>query len=318
MKIKSIIFALVALMSFTMISCSEEENETAYYLYFDVDPSSATITVNGSTYSSSTKYYSGDEAAWEVSADGYTTQTGTAVFLTADKTVTVTLVADSSGDTGSGDTGSGDTGDAVESLSGTDYYVFSLDSESYATIESNVIEDMRPDDIDMTIYVWDDTYTAGTTTGPNSYGVIEDWSSFTVSTVGWSGLGLCVVDSSLGGTKTVDLTGITEDYTLHIAMKSTDNASHLLTLVGGDGDTGGVAIGSSVYEDNGTYFTPYTDITRDGEWNEIEIPMSVFFDAGLTYRENTAQTGNVYYFLSGGTSGVGLEYDAFFIYKKAE
>ncbi|MFI3239579.1 MAG: hypothetical protein R3Y22_03180 [Bacteroidales bacterium] len=315
MKIKSIIFALIALMSFTMVSCSEEETEATYYLYFTVDPSDVTITVNGSTYSSSTQYYSGDEAAWTVSKDGYTTQTGTAVFLTSDKTVTVTLVATSTPGVTPGVT---PDADAVASLAGTDYYVFALDSESYATIESKVIDDMRPDDIDMTIYVWDETYVAGTTTGPNFYGVIEEWSAFEVSTIGWSGLGLCVVADTEGGTKTVDLTGITEDYTLHIAMKSTDTATHLLTIVGGDGDLGSIAIGSSDFVDNGTTFVPAYDFSRDGEWNEIEIPMSEFFDAGLTYRENTAQTGNVYYFLSGGTSGTDLEYDAFFIYKKAE
>ena len=95
-------------------------------------------------------------------------------------------------------------------------------------------------------------------------------------------------------------------------MKSTDNASHLLTI-GGDTDIN-VCIGSTPFEDKGTLYQPVADFARDGAWHLIEIPMSTFFDLGLAYTQPTS--GNVVAFLSGGTTGTKLEVDAIFFYKK--
>ncbi len=193
-------------------------------------------------------------------------------------------------------------------LNGSDYYLFALDAVTYETISSKVVEDMRTDDMNTVIYVWESTYTAKTASGPNFFGEVEGWTALEVASVGWSGLGLCILSAESGGTKTVDLTDIynnAADYTFHIAMRSTDTYTHTLKLVGSDGNETSITIG-----DGGT-----TNFTRDGEWQEIEIPMTTFTGLGLIYREG-GQTGNVLCILSGGVAGTTLEFDACFIYKK--
>ena len=107
-----------------------------------------------------------------------------------------------------------------------------------------------------------------------------------------------------------------EEYTLHLAMKSTDNASHLLFLDGTSG-SGKVCIGSAAFVDNGTTYQPYTNFTRNGDWGEIEIPMSYLINQGLVYGNNNPKGLNVFGFLSGGQTGTMLQFDAAFIYKKA-
>ncbi|HEY6915659.1 MAG TPA: hypothetical protein VI413_13370, partial [Paludibacter sp.] len=57
------------------------------------------------------------------------------------------------------------------------------------------------------------------------------------------------------------------------------------------------------------------DFARDGEWHEIEIPMSTFKTMGLSY-SNFVSDPNIISFLSGGVTGKTLDLDAVFIYKK--
>lgn len=107
-----------------------------------------------------------------------------------------------------------------------------------------------------------------------------------------------------------------EEYTLHLAMKSTDNASHLLFLDGTSG-SGKVCIGATAFVDNNITYQPYANFTRNGDWGEIEIPMSYLTGQGLVYGNNNPKGLNVFGFLSGGQTGTMLQFDAAFIYKKA-
>lgn len=203
------------------------------------------------------------------------------------------------------------------SLEGSDYYLFFLDPTSEAKIANKITQDCRPDEGSIQLQVWENTYTAATISGPNFYGEVESWPALSVTGgAGWSGMGICVVTPTYGGSKTVDLTGITREHTFHIAMRSRDTKTHCLTLLGADNsDKGSIAIGATDFNDNGVITKVYTDFKRDGEWHEIEIPMSVFFDRGLIYRNNK-QNSNVVTFLSGGDAGTSLQFDAMFIYKK--
>jgi len=193
---------------------------------------------------------------------------------------------------------------------GSNYHLLYLDEETFATLpEGSVTKDFRSDDLNNFLYVWNSTYTSPTSAGPNWNGVIGEYLSFEVTSVGWSGLGFA---SPAGSPK--DMSGITSEFTFHIACKTTNAATHMFGFDGGNGIGAKVAIGATPFVDNGVATEAYTDFARDGQWHMVEIPMSVLFEKGLRYPEPF--TGNVFFLLSGGVTGTNISMDAIYFYKK--
>ena len=201
------------------------------------------------------------------------------------------------------------------SLEGTDYFVFQMGGQAAEQIADRIVADFRPNDNDKNLWVWENTYNAGETSGKNFYGEAEGWVSLQVTSVGWSGCAYACDDLNELN-KLAAIMDAPGDYYLHLAMKSTDNASHLLFLDGTSG-SGKVCIGSAAFVDKGTTYQPYTNFTRNGDWGEIEIPMSYLINQGLVYGNNNPKGLNVFGFLSGSQTGTMLQFDAAFIYKKA-
>ena len=203
------------------------------------------------------------------------------------------------------------------SLKGKEYYLFQLDETSAAKLKGRIKADLRVDDTNSFLYVWEETYAAGEATGKNFYGEAEGWPSLKVAnSKGWSGMGINVQAGKFNDLNA--MAAIMADpsaYYFHIAMKSTDNATHLIELDGTTGK-GKVAIGSADFEDNGVVTKPTADFTRNGSWGEIEIPMTTFINQGLVYGSNNTAAVNVLVFLSGKVDGTMLQFDACFIYKK--
>lgn len=199
-----------------------------------------------------------------------------------------------------------------KSLEGSNYYPIILDGISAAAIESKIVADFRPNEENTFLYVWDGTYTEGSSTGPNFFGEVEQWTSLVVGTAGWSGAGFFTSNATaLNQLQTV--TANADDYYLHIGIKSRDNATHVFGL---DGQSNvRFAIGSTTFIDGNNQYVPIADFTRDGEWQEIEIPMSTLKTMGLLYSTDMGDK-NVMYVLSGPVTGVTLDLDAVFIYKK--
>lgn len=200
------------------------------------------------------------------------------------------------------------------SLQGSDYFIFQMDDITYEKIASKVVADFRPNNVTNFLYIWENTYAAGSTQGLNFYGEPEGWLSLDVLNVGWSGCAYSVSDLELLN-KLSAIMEEPENYYFHIAMKSTDNASHLLCL---DGTVGSakICVGESAFVDGGHTYQPMAGLNRDGSWNEIEICMADLLAQGLTYANNNTNPLNVLYFLSGGVTGTNLQFDAAFIYKK--
>jgi hypothetical protein len=193
---------------------------------------------------------------------------------------------------------------------GSSYHLIFLDGTSSAKIPTaNIAQDFRPDDVNNFLYVWSSTYNDLGSSGPNSEGEIESFINFAVASVGWSGFGF-------SGPIAKDMTAVTSSYTLHVAMKSSNNASHILGMDGPGGLTARVCIGATAFVDGTTTYQPYTDFARDNKWHVIEIPMSVFFNLGLRYPEAVPANANVFYVLSGGVSGISISMDAIFVYNK--
>jgi len=201
------------------------------------------------------------------------------------------------------------------SLTGSEYYPIILDGVSSAKLGSKIKADFRPDEATKFLYIWNATYNAGTSTGPNFYGEVEGWVSLSVASVGWSGAGFNVKTAG-NEAALASLKAITDNpagYYLHMGVKSKGNAVHAFIL-GGQTDIK-FSIGATGFVDNGVTYPALGDFTRDGEWHEIEIPMTTLKTMGLSY-SNFVTDPNLLAFLSGGVTGTTLDLDAVFIYKK--
>lgn len=229
----------------------------------------------------------------------------------------VTVVAEGSGD--ENENGNETPGADHASLQGSEYYIFQLDETNAQKIASKIVADFRVNQEDCFLDIWNagETYTAGTTSGLNFYGEATDWVSLTVvAPAGWSGGGYrCSSAEKISAL--AKIMENPESYYFHIAMKSTDNNSHLLQINGTVG-SGKICIGSTAFVDAGTTYQPKADFARDGSWGEIEICMKDLVDLGYATTEVTTAPEGFYpfSFLSGATPGTILQFDAAFIYKK--
>ena len=201
------------------------------------------------------------------------------------------------------------------SLSGSNYYLFCIDASTASLLgNANIAADYRPDGANKNLFIWQggvvNTFNAGTCVGTNFYGIADNWLSWVVASVGWPGGAFNVK----AGTDLDKLKAVTDDtsgnYYLHFAIKSSTSNSYAFKMGYGTSSVTFV-LGTLLME--GT--SPYGNFTRNGQWQEIEIPMSYFKTKGLTYSKGMATT-DVFVMLAGGTAGTKLEMDAIFIYKK--
>ncbi len=309
-------FAIFALVAAMFTSC-EATDETGITLTgISINKNNASVEVDASVTltaflnpegaTGTIEWASKDEAVATVEegvvtgvAAGETEIVASCGAFTAKCIVTVTSASDAS---------------ASDALNGSDYYLLMMDGTTSAKLGSKVVCDLRPNDSDIVLNIWENTYTAGSASGPNSFGEVEGWVSLIVGSVGWSGCGVACNDL----TKLNQLAAVTaspEDYYLHFAMKSKTAGTHVIKIEGTSG-AGAIAIGSADFNDNGSITPAYADFTRDGEWNHFDIPMTELTKQGLLFTDSNAALKNVLICLSGGTPGVTLDLDAAFIYKK--
>lgn len=216
-------------------------------------------------------------------------------------TCLVTVVKESEGEGGGNDKPSDHA-----SLKGSEYYPIILDGITAEQLGSKIITDFRPDESTKFLYVWENTYAAGTSQGMNFYGNTEGYTALTV-TQGWSGCGFLVPNA---GVKDLydKIQANPKDYYFHLAIKSTDNYSHCFYIFGAEKTSKFVLGSKSVYEG-----PVRQDFTRDGSWQEIEIPMS---ELDISAYDATAKDVNFLVVLTEGVPGAALNLDAVFIYKK--
>lgn len=197
------------------------------------------------------------------------------------------------------------------------YYYLYLGDETKATYASEVPEEnmhyIGPDDQGRHLYVWNDTFAGANADGVNSFGVPNEYVSFTVGSAGWSGLGYNIQKDT-----PVDMSQVSSDYTFHIALKSQSEASFLLILIDkAGGHEAKIAIGKEPYVDGGNTYKPIGDISRDGEWNNVDIPLSYLADNyGFAFDTTPNSYGDVNSFsvLAGGTQGTDISWDAVMYY----
>ena len=195
---------------------------------------------------------------------------------------------------------------------GYDYVIIGASQGVIDQMGDSILADYSVDEINNFLYIWEGTYTAQTSEGVNSFGLNEPYNSYTVNSVGWSGLGYASTNAA-GTAVGKDLSMLDDSYYLHFAMRGNDIIAHTNHTVGvgsaqfviGNSTTGPVMLG---------------DFKRDGKWYSFDIPFSVIRAmAGNPFSGDggeSAYKGNVISFLSGGNEGAMLQFDNIFFYKR--
>jgi len=202
-------------------------------------------------------------------------------------------------------------------IEASEIYPIILDGVTYEANKDKMVADFRVNDETSHLYIWTagETYNAGEGSGLNYFGNTEGYVALTVASAGWSGGGFALDASYADALNALvaKMVASPDDYFFHIGMNSTDNATHWLYLLG---NTPGcdVVVGPADFNDNGTIHQAKYDFTRNGAWQGIDVPMSSMSAALATL--NFTDGVNILSFLSGGTTGVQLNMDACYFYKK--
>lgn len=193
-----------------------------------------------------------------------------------------------------------------------DYYVIYLGEETKASYAANVPDAnyiyIGPDaDNGRNLWVWSDTFTSPTTDGVNSFGVPGEYMAWQVGSVGWSGLGY-----NIAAANPINLSGVGSNYTFHFAVKSTSTETFDFEIIDGNKHEAHIVLGQSAYEGHAAV----GDFTRDGEWYNVDVPMSYLADQFEFDLSDAKSYGDVNYFvlLAGGVQGTRVDYDAVMYY----
>ena len=189
-----------------------------------------------------------------------------------------------------------------------DYVIIGASTGVMEQMGDKILANYSVDDVTNFLYIWDGTYLKQSTGGVNSFGLNEEWNSFTVGTAGWSGLGYASVAPGK------DLTMIDSTYILHFAMRATDPLMH--TNHGFYVGNAGFGLGTAPFQDGNKILPVLGDFKRDGRWCYFDIPVSVLLSLNPTLFDTPENyLGNVFAVLSGGVGGAQLQFDNVFFYK---
>lgn len=232
------------------------------------------------------------------------------------------LIDDGGDDNGNGN-GNGNEGTSTfASLNGSEYYPIIMDGTTSDKLAGKIACDLRPDDVNKFLYVWENTYAGNTASGLNFYGIAGDYTSLAVTNVGWSGAGYFVTGNVDGFEKIAKLNE--PGYYFHIAYKGAANVAHACYITWGDGNLYRFVLGQGQTEVEGVMTQALKPINNDGafvanEWNEYEFSLAeagVDFTHTLSTNADGVPGSNIFCFLSGGNAGTVINLDAAFFYKK--
>lgn len=193
----------------------------------------------------------------------------------------------------------------------TKYYAIYLDDETKSKLNEDQVVYVGPDkEAGRDLFVWDGQSSfAESPSGNNSFDVPGAYMSYIVGGAGWSGIGYNVAATATP----LDLSGINTEYKFHIALKSTGNDPVDFYLTDGSGHEAHLVFGNTKFGDDKE---PIANFNRDGEWYNIDIPMTYLEDNfGLNFKKDKEyKDKNILCLLAGGTAGFTIDYDAVFFY----
>ncbi len=310
MKTKQICaMALAALSLFGFSACNDNKKNNDPEQDLKLSETSISMKV-GETHTLTANitvdaWASNDETIATV-ADGVVTavKDGNAIITATAGSQTKTCIVAVTKDGQQGDGGS-------KVVKGSQIWPIILDGTTTEANASKTIASFAPNDVDQFLYVWDNTYTGGTASGMNFYGNTDGYTTLIVAS-GWSGCGFCLTEKGTGWQAAEALRAAIvadpDSYYLHMGIKSTDNYSHCFYIFGSEATK--FVLGKTAVYDGPVY----QDFTRDGSWQEFDIPMSKYATA---LSSTTCAAGvNVFVALTEGVVGAQLNLDAVYFYKK--
>ena len=214
----------------------------------------------------------------------------------------------------------GDPALSKTTSTGNLYDVVLLDNASIESLKTSgkTVQDLRADDVNRFLYVWDATFVAGDGSYPGVDMQMDGYVSFDVSTIGWSGAGFNIANAA------ADLKHFTDNTHFHCGLRSTNGIKNVALIIG-DGyafenkndkwSPAKISVGSEAFVDNGTAFPLVGNFDADGEWVAVDITLGQLKKLWPSFNYKAGGFGgNILSFLAGGTTGKNISLDAVYFY----
>lgn len=214
----------------------------------------------------------------------------------------------------------GDPALSKTTSTGNLYDVILLDNASIESLKTSgkTVQDLRTDDVNRFLYVWDNTFVAGDGSYPGVDMQMDGYVSFNVSTIGWSGAGFNIANAA------ADLKHFTDNTHFHCGLRSTNGIKNVALIIG-DGyafenkndkwTPAKISVGSEAFVDNGTAFPLVGNFDADGEWVAVDITLGQLKKLWPSFNYKAGGFGgNILSFLAGGTTGKNISLDAVYFY----
>lgn len=214
----------------------------------------------------------------------------------------------------------GDPALSKTTSTGNLYDVILLDNASIESLKTSgkTVQDLRTDDVNRFLYVWDNTFVAGDGSYPGVDMQMDGYVSFDVSTIGWSGAGFNIANAA------ADLKHFTDNTHFHCGLRSTNGIKNVALIIG-DGyafenkndkwTPAKISVGSEAFVDNGTAFPLVGNFDADGEWVAVDITLGQLKKLWPSFNYKAGGFGgNILSFLAGGTTGKNISLDAVYFY----
>ena len=218
----------------------------------------------------------------------------------------------------------GDPALSKTTSTGNLYDVILLDNASIESLKTSgkTVQDLRTDDVNRFLYVWDNTFVAGDGSYPGVDMQMDGYTSLDVTNVGWSGAGFSIVNAA------ADLRHFTDNTHFHCGLRSTNGIKNVALIIG-DGYVWGdnnnkwspakISVGSEAFVDNGTAFPLVGNFDADGEWVAVDITLGQLKKLWPSFNYKAGGFGgNILSFLAGGTAGKNISLDAAYFYTPGE
>ena len=214
----------------------------------------------------------------------------------------------------------GDPALSKTTSTGNLYDVILLDNASIESLKTSgkTVQDLRTDDVNRFLYVWENTFVAGDKSYPGVDMQMDGYVSFDVSTIGWSGAGFNIANAA------ADLKHFTDNTHFHCGLRSTNGIKNVALIIG-DGyafenkndkwSPAKISVGSEAFVDNGTAFPLVGNFDADGEWVAVDITLGQLKKLWPSFNYKAGGFGgNILSFLAGGTTGKNISLDAVYFY----
>ena len=214
----------------------------------------------------------------------------------------------------------GDPALSKTTSTGNLYDVILLDNASIESLKASgkTVQDLRTDDVNRFLYVWDNTFVAGDGSYPGVDMQMDGYVSFNVSTIGWSGAGFNIANAA------ADLKHFTDNTHFHCGLRSTNGIKNVALIIG-DGyafenkndkwSPAKISVGSKAFVDNGASYPLVGNFSADGEWVAVDITLGQLKKLWPSFNYKAGGFGgNILSFLAGGTTGKNISLDAVYFY----